>query len=236
MISVRLDSEVARHAGNAALAAATAASTSSAEAKSTHLACAPVAGLNTGPAAAGRARDATAADPVADRRAARSRRSPRALRAGSSRGLLLRRAAAGLFPPLYSGSRHGATGAPGAAPCRRRLRRSDPGSCRRIGPVGLGSGEARRVRPAGPETGDSSRIVDHRRSASAPVAITIASTWSADSGPRTAGSRHVKATAIRAMAHRAMPNRNAPARRRANRPDASTARHHREDADRGSAS
>ncbi len=49
MISVRLDSEVERQAGNAALAVATAASSSSCEAKSTHFACTPVAGLNTGP-------------------------------------------------------------------------------------------------------------------------------------------------------------------------------------------
>ena len=44
MMSVRLDSEVARQAGKAALAAATAASTSSVEAKSTCLVSVPVAG------------------------------------------------------------------------------------------------------------------------------------------------------------------------------------------------
>ncbi|OGO57311.1 MAG: hypothetical protein A2V85_15565 [Chloroflexi bacterium RBG_16_72_14] len=44
MMSVRFDSEVARQAGNAAFAAATARSTSSAEAKSTHLAWVPDAG------------------------------------------------------------------------------------------------------------------------------------------------------------------------------------------------
>ena len=48
-ISVRFDSDVARQAGNAAFAAATAASISSVDAKSTHFACAPVAGSNTGP-------------------------------------------------------------------------------------------------------------------------------------------------------------------------------------------
>ena len=66
MISVRFESEVARQAGNAAFAAATAASTSSTEAKSTSRAIAPVAGSKTGPAATGRAGDAPAADPVAD--------------------------------------------------------------------------------------------------------------------------------------------------------------------------
>ena len=44
MTSVRLDSEVARQPGKAALAAATTASTSSTEAKSTYLVIAPVAG------------------------------------------------------------------------------------------------------------------------------------------------------------------------------------------------
>ena len=44
MISVRFESDVARQAGNAALAAATAASTSSTEAKSTCFASRPVAG------------------------------------------------------------------------------------------------------------------------------------------------------------------------------------------------
>ena len=48
-ISVRFESDVARQAGNAAFAAATAASTSSTDAKSTHFAWAPVAGSNTGP-------------------------------------------------------------------------------------------------------------------------------------------------------------------------------------------
>ena len=46
---MRFESEVARQAGNAAFAAATAASSSSTEAKSTHLACEPVAGSKTGP-------------------------------------------------------------------------------------------------------------------------------------------------------------------------------------------
>ena len=45
MISVRFESDVARQAGNAAFAAATAAPTSSTDAKSTCLATAPVAGL-----------------------------------------------------------------------------------------------------------------------------------------------------------------------------------------------
>ena len=49
MISVRFESDVARHAGNAARAAATAASTSSTEAKSTSRATAPRAGSKTGP-------------------------------------------------------------------------------------------------------------------------------------------------------------------------------------------
>ena len=44
MISVRFDSDVARHAGKAAFAAATAASTSATEAKSTSRTAAPVAG------------------------------------------------------------------------------------------------------------------------------------------------------------------------------------------------
>ena len=44
MISVRFESDVARHAGNAAFAAATARSTSSTEAKSTRRASTPVAG------------------------------------------------------------------------------------------------------------------------------------------------------------------------------------------------
>ena len=44
MMSVRFESEVARHAGKAALAAATAAATSSTEAKSTCLVSVPVAG------------------------------------------------------------------------------------------------------------------------------------------------------------------------------------------------
>ena len=43
--SARLASDVARHAGNAAFAAWTAASTSSADAKSTAPVCRPVAGL-----------------------------------------------------------------------------------------------------------------------------------------------------------------------------------------------
>ena len=47
--SARRPSPVARHAGNAALAAATAASTSATLAKSTLAACSPVAGLNTVP-------------------------------------------------------------------------------------------------------------------------------------------------------------------------------------------
>ena len=45
MMSVRFESDVARQAGNAAFAAATAAPTSSTEAKSTCFATAPVAGL-----------------------------------------------------------------------------------------------------------------------------------------------------------------------------------------------
>ena len=49
MISVRFESDVARQAGNAALAAATAASTSAIDAKSTSRAIWPVAGLKTGP-------------------------------------------------------------------------------------------------------------------------------------------------------------------------------------------
>ncbi len=44
MMSVRFDSEVARQAGKAAFAAATAASTSAAEAKSTCFVTRPVAG------------------------------------------------------------------------------------------------------------------------------------------------------------------------------------------------
>ena len=43
--SARFDSDVARHAGNAAFAAATARSTSSLDAKSTSPVCLPVAGL-----------------------------------------------------------------------------------------------------------------------------------------------------------------------------------------------
>jgi hypothetical protein len=49
MISLRRDSDVARHAGKAALAAPTAASTSSTEARSTSACCSPVAGFHTGP-------------------------------------------------------------------------------------------------------------------------------------------------------------------------------------------
>src|SRR6476661_3356357 len=49
MISVRFDSDIERHAGNAALAAATAAPTSSTEAKSTWRVNCPVAGSYTGP-------------------------------------------------------------------------------------------------------------------------------------------------------------------------------------------
>src|SRR6478736_6843145 len=49
MISVRFDSDIERHAGNAALAAATAAPTSSTEAKSTWRVSCPVAGSYTGP-------------------------------------------------------------------------------------------------------------------------------------------------------------------------------------------
>ena len=48
-ISARRESDVARHAGNAAFAAATARSTSSMDAKSTAPVCLPVAGLYTGP-------------------------------------------------------------------------------------------------------------------------------------------------------------------------------------------
>ena len=47
-MSARLASEVARHMGKAALAAAIAASISSTLAMSTVLVCSPVAGLNTG--------------------------------------------------------------------------------------------------------------------------------------------------------------------------------------------
>jgi hypothetical protein len=43
-MSVRFESDVARQPGNAAFAAATAAATSSTEAKSTSRACRPVAG------------------------------------------------------------------------------------------------------------------------------------------------------------------------------------------------
>jgi hypothetical protein len=49
MISARRDKFVARQAGNAALAEATAASTSAILAKSTSDSCLPVAGLNTFP-------------------------------------------------------------------------------------------------------------------------------------------------------------------------------------------
>jgi hypothetical protein len=49
MISARRDKLVALHAGNAALAIATTASTSLTEAKSTSADCVPVAGLNTFP-------------------------------------------------------------------------------------------------------------------------------------------------------------------------------------------
>ena len=48
-MSDRLDSDVARHAGNASRAASTAASTSSTEAKSTSCVCCPLAGSYTGP-------------------------------------------------------------------------------------------------------------------------------------------------------------------------------------------
>ena len=48
-ISARRESDVARHAGNAAFATATASPTSSTEAKSTAPVCRPVAGLYTGP-------------------------------------------------------------------------------------------------------------------------------------------------------------------------------------------
>jgi len=47
--SARRDKLVARHAGNAATAFATAASTSATEAKSTAADCSPVAGLKTFP-------------------------------------------------------------------------------------------------------------------------------------------------------------------------------------------
>ena len=48
-MSARLDSDVARHAGKASAATATAASISSVVAKSTSWVCSPVAGLKTGP-------------------------------------------------------------------------------------------------------------------------------------------------------------------------------------------
>ena len=47
------------------------------------------------------------------------------------------------------------------------------------------------------------------RSTRAPAAITRQTTCSIPNGPRTAGSRHVKATAARATAQSAMPRRNA---------------------------
>ena len=48
-MSARLDNDVRRQPANASFAVATAASTSSALAKSTSCVCAPVAGLKTGP-------------------------------------------------------------------------------------------------------------------------------------------------------------------------------------------
>ena len=64
----RFASDTARHARNASFAACTAWSTSSTVAKSSAPVWRPVAGLNTGPAAARLAGDAAAADPVADPR------------------------------------------------------------------------------------------------------------------------------------------------------------------------
>ncbi len=49
MISARRESDVERHAGSAALDAATTASSSATLAKSTAACCSPVAGLNTTP-------------------------------------------------------------------------------------------------------------------------------------------------------------------------------------------
>ena len=66
--SARFASEVARQAGNAAFAAATAAPTSSVVARSTSPDCCPSAGLNTGPVRPDAPGDGLAADPVADAR------------------------------------------------------------------------------------------------------------------------------------------------------------------------
>ena len=66
MMSVRLDSDVARQAGKAALAAATAAATSSVEAKSTWRVSAPGRRVVDGALATGCARHELPVDPVAD--------------------------------------------------------------------------------------------------------------------------------------------------------------------------
>ena len=66
MMSVRLDSEVARQAGKAALAAATADATSASDAKSTCFAEPAGGRIVDGTLAPGGAGDEPAADPVAD--------------------------------------------------------------------------------------------------------------------------------------------------------------------------
>ena len=65
---MRSASDVARHEANAALAAATAASTSSADANATCLVTWPVAGSNTSPRARDDPVDELAVDPVGDER------------------------------------------------------------------------------------------------------------------------------------------------------------------------
>ena len=206
MISVRFDSDVARQAGKAALAAATAAVDLLDGGEVDALGLPAGRRVVDRAAAAGRARHARAADPVADR-GKRVDAEP----AGSATWVI------GWHPPGRAGD---GWFVPPTVPPRPRGRECDlrtggvsRESCHAAawcrGSCGLVRWAGRR-RSTIPAT-DTSRT-------SAPTATTIAITWSALNGPTAASSLHVVATSARAPAHRATPSRKALPSRRPNPP------------------
>ena len=195
MISVRFESEVARQAGKAAVAAATAASTSADGGEVDLAGEAARRRVVDGAAAPGRPRDAPAADPVRRRRVTAPAGPARSGASGSTTWVMGRTS----WDADTCSVRHDT--APGSAPDALPRRAPDPASTPVAGGSPAGRGARRRSASPTEREGDDAAS---------------ASSCSTRSGPRTAASRQVKATTKRATAHRARAD-EAARRRRAGR-------------------
>ena len=175
MISVRFDSDVARQPGKAALAAATAAPSSSAEAKSTTAGDLAGRGIEDLALATGGPGDPSAADPVADpARGRRGRCGPiRVLRPASWE--TSRRRAVGTAMRLVSGLQ----GTPSSQPVSDRAVRRAPQKRGRGPGSGHDGGPGRLSVPAGRgracADGASVRVARRRRSSPAAASHDAAS-------------------------------------------------------------